>query len=183
MTKEPLCVAMTTPPGRGGISVVELHGEGAAAVVAGRFRPRRSDASIDGGRPTYGHIMDSQGRIVDEVIVRRVPTGESLTGLECVEIHCHGGPAPVRGIIGLLVAEGALEMRWEGLVDVAHRNGAIDAIRCEAIKLLPFALTPLAARVLNDQWRGALSDAIRSLRSPEEARRLSELQARPREDE
>ncbi|OHB75481.1 MAG: hypothetical protein A2Z34_09000 [Planctomycetes bacterium RBG_16_59_8] len=164
---------MTTPPGRGGISVVELHGAGAATVVAKRFRPRRSGASIDSGKPLYGHIMDGRGRIIDEVIVRRAPPGESLTGLGCVEVHCHGGPAPVRGIIALLVAEGASEVRWKGLVDVAHRNGAIDAIRCEAIKALPFALTPLAARVLNDQWRGALSDAVRSLRSPAEARRLA----------
>jgi len=157
-----ILVSLVTPPGSGGIAVIEVRGRGAAGLVAEVFRPKGGRGWPDavGGTLHYGHIVD-EGAVVDEVIVRRI-------GSECgevVEINCHGGIAAADALLQLAVRHGATEQaaaaggQWP-----AFSCGAeFDAVQREALRLLPDAETRLAARVLADQADGALSRALRAI--------------------
>lgn len=166
--------ALTTPPGAGGIGVVELHGDEAWKIASALFKSRRSALRLTAMTPHYGDLADRGGTVLDEVILRLVSGGDSLTGLDSAEIHCHGGAIPAKRILDLLAGEGAEIVSWKGIVSAARANGKIDCIQQEAMELLPYALTERAAAMLNAQWRGALSNAIASAKNEGDFRRLSE---------
>lgn len=163
--------ALTTPPGQGAISVIEVHGPDAWRVIQKIFRPSGTASASQPLRLAHGTLRRDD-QIVDEVLVRIVPSAESFTGEESVEIHGHGGSAPAEAIFGLLEQHSIPRVPWPALVDRACLNGKIDAIQAEAYRLLPGALTPLAAMVLQDQAQGALSRAVRDVRTADDVRRL-----------
>jgi tRNA modification GTPase len=156
-------VAVLTPPGGGGIAVIGVRGPGAGDRVRRIFRPPsgREPAVKEPGTLRYGHILDGD-QVIDEVLVRCVRRGP---GPELLEINCHGGAVPAAGIVRLLVGQGAREVRPESFSASDAGGCGTDTIRRAAWRLLPRAETRLAVRVLCDQWNGALSDAIRGVRS------------------
>ena len=137
---EPLLICTLTPPAVGAIAVVHLVGQTA---------PRR--LNLD--RP---HRV-VPARLGDEVLARWIPAADSLTGIDTVEITCHGGPEPVRAVTGAFPAR---RVDWTQLVALARSRGRIDEIQEEAHLRLPAALTLRAARMLSDQAEGALSRAL-----------------------
>ena len=160
MARSAPAAALLTPPGAGGIAVIACRGAGAEQLVATLFRPRSAPDWLGGapGRLCYGHVVDG-GEVVDEVLVRRAGRG----GAEVVEINCHGGVVPAGEVMRLLVEAGASEVPVGELAPGAAREGQGDAIRAEAVRLLPFAETRLAVRMLCDQWNGALSRTISAI--------------------
>ncbi len=154
-----MLAAVLTPPGRGAIAVIHVVGEGSRALVGSLFGGEIGD------RPRPGRITH-RGELLDEVMVR---TAQGFTGEETVEVTCHGGVATVRR---LLEAFGIPRAGIRELLERGVETGHLDRIRAEAWALLPEALTELAARVLHDQAEGALSGAVRGLRSAAEAGRL-----------
>ncbi len=157
-----MLVSLLTPPGRGAIAVLHVCGEGAAAAV------RRVFSRDFGDRPVLGRL-EFDGEPLDEAMVRRV---RGFTGEETVEISCHGGWAAVERVMGALAALGAVRAGAAELLERGVETGHLDRIRAEAWKLLPRALTGLAARVLADQAEGALSRAVEGLSSAADAERL-----------
>jgi len=150
-----------TPPGEGGIGVISVVGPRAVEIVDTVFQPARGVRLNQSppGRLLYGRIID-EDRALDEVIVTICPTNETLTGEPTVEINCHGGIAAVRAVLGCVVARGAVKAEWHELVARADVKGIFDTIQAEAFEALPSALSPLAAQMLVDQWKGSLSRAI-----------------------
>jgi tRNA modification GTPase len=145
-------VAMLTPTGNGGIAVIRVCGPGAERVVGKVFvaRSKMPWANDLAGRLYYGHVCD-RGQTLDEVIVcRKSPTE--------FEINCHGGIVAAGETVRLLVRAGG-----EELSSPTAWAEAGDAIQREAAAALPGAVTRLAARMLCDQWNGALTRAIRSI--------------------
>jgi tRNA modification GTPase len=148
---------IATPPGPGGVAVVQLIGPGArqAAVRAGiRVSPA----------PAYT-------RLDDDVLACLRPASATPWKLPTVEISCHGGAAAPRALLERL---GVPESSRAAVYDAAVARRAIDRTRAEAWILLPEALTWRAAAMLLDQAGGALARAVRALRSPADARRLLE---------
>ncbi len=139
------CFAVLTPPGRGGIAVLRCSGHGAARAVETLFRGRLPEA----GRLAYGHVVDDQGRPLDEVILYRAAD-------ETFEINGHGGPAAVEALAGRLEAAGLRRADPDAL---AAREG-IGPVARDALHRLPRTRTTLAARILLDQLNGALERAI-----------------------
>jgi tRNA modification GTPase len=155
-------VGRLTPAGEGGISVVELIGPSAAAVLDPLFvSPRRIRASeMQEGRLAYGHLW-RDGVMLDEVLLECVRLGPEPV----FAVNCHGGAVALRNVMNGLVAEGAERAGWEQLLDRRRELGLLDAVQCEASLAIPNALTLRAARALLDQYRGALATAIREVRS------------------
>jgi len=156
-----VAVSLVTPPGSGGIAVIDVRGRGAGELVAGILVPKSSApkgrADIR-GKLEYRHVRDGES-IVDEVIVRRVSRGAT----ETVEINCHGGVVAASEIVRLLVEAGAVECAPGPWAERAAADAGLDRIQAEAARLLPLAQTRLAVRVLCDQLNGALSRAVRGL--------------------
>ena len=155
--------SLVTPPGSGGIAVVEVRGEGAADVVAGIFRPKsgRDWTADPPGTLHYGHVKDGDD-LVDEVIVRLAVGG---AGSEAVEVNCHGGIVAAGEVMRLLAEFGAAELPAPEFGARAAADLGLDRVQADAMRSLPLAETRLAVRVLCDQLNGALSRAIEALQA------------------
>jgi tRNA modification GTPase len=152
--------AELTPPGRGGISTLALLGPGAAGALRQIFRS--GQPSLPGpGQLAYGRIVGDDGEVLDEVIVRGAPADAGpVTELE---VHCHGGPAAVQALAGLLAAGGLVRLDWPRyLAERAARRGE-SQIGLEAELLLPGLATLPAAMVVVRQRGGVLAEAIRRI--------------------
>lgn len=158
--RSPLSVVQLTPPGRGAVATLLIEGSGAEEAVQTRFQAKGSRplTSHPLDRLVFGHFKlpagaEAAGAPGEEVVVRR-------HSAESVEIHCHGGFAAVRLIEQALVDAGARVIPWQDWVRQRH----LDPITAAAQVALAHARTERTARVLLDQYQGALRRAIETLR-------------------
>lgn len=91
--------AETTPPGRGGVSIVRLSGPSARRVGEELAGP------LPEARRAYLRPL-RDGDLIDRALVIRFDAGASFTGDEVVEFHLHGAPVVVRRLESALRARG-----------------------------------------------------------------------------
>jgi len=144
--------AVITPPGEGGIGVIQLAGAGSPAVVQAIFRSRRPADPASCEKLHYGHIVH-EGEELDEVLVAVADT--SPDG-RVFEINCHGGIVAVERIMA------ALETLGVSRVQQPPADDHLDAIQREAAQALPRALSRQAVHLLLEQHGGALSRELES---------------------
>lgn len=97
-----IIAAIGTPPGRGGVAIIRLSGEGCLDVAKKMFS-RRGDYQpnmLYPGRIDCGTFTD-----FGMCVYFRAP--RSFTGEDCVEFHCHGGTEIARGVLAQAVSCGA----------------------------------------------------------------------------
>lgn len=178
--------AVVTPPGQGGIGVVQVVGPDARAIVGRVFRgKRRKDlGSVPRDTLHYGFIVQpgpasetaSPSEVIDEVIVHVAGPQEHWLGEPIVEVNCHGGAAAVRATLDAVVAAGAQRARWQDIPLRAFQRHSIDRVQLEARLEIPAAQTALAAQMLLAQLNGALVAAVQTGmdagRGPDELTRL-----------
>jgi tRNA modification GTPase len=139
-------VVELTPPGRAAVAVVLVTGPAATTLVGQLFSPTR------------GGTLDQVP--FERIVVGRwgVPHGEELVvarlASERIEIHCHGGLAPVNAVIDALVSRGCHRVSWSDWV----RENTGDPVQAAAQIALADAPTARTAAILLDQYGGALSD-------------------------
>ena len=105
-------VRLLTPPGVGGIAVVELSGDAGGEILRGCFRAAGAGAAVlEPGRVHYGHVLDGD-EVLDEVLVACVPVSN---GAPVLEINCHGGMVPARRLMDVLIEQGVAEGPPPGL--------------------------------------------------------------------
>ena len=141
-----------TPPGRGGIAVIELTGPSAGAILDEVFRPWPSHAGAGAGRLELGHLADGD-RLIDEAVVFRRGAG--------VEINIHGGPQVARAAMAALKRRGAVPAPAPPAAPdsfpTAHPRWNNPAVGAEMIESLPLARSALAAAAITRQWSGGIS--------------------------
>jgi tRNA modification GTPase len=144
-------VVELSPPGRAAVAVVLVEGQDAARIVGSRFIARngRSVEQIPLGRIFLGRWGGPGG---EELILCRRDENQ-------FEIHCHGGSAAVRSVVGDLSNQGCREIAWQKW---AGRNST-DCIQVAARIALADVMTDRTAAILVDQLNGALSAAIRDI--------------------
>ncbi len=139
---------LLTPPGRGAVAVIGVRGECAEEIVRNFFRSGRGELAspevVPPGRILFGRWNDARG---EELVICRL-------GDDVVEINCHGGVAAPEAICADLRAVGCREAKT---ADWMSQQSAEDLIRAEAWQSLAMAKTEAAARILLDQWNGALA--------------------------
>ncbi len=153
-------VAVSTPPGRGGIGVVRLSGPEAAPIASkllsgGPWEPRRA---------TLAELTDADGAKVDEAIVTFFPKPHSYTAEDVVEISCHGSPPVLALAVERALAAGARLAEPGEFTLRAFRNGRLDLAQAEAVRDLIEATTVYQARVAAQQLDGALSRRLAPLK-------------------
>ncbi len=168
MVEEDTICAVATAVGEGGIGIIRISGPQAVAVVNPVFRGVRGKMAADllSYQAAYGHIIDpAAGAIVDEVLLLVMRTPRSYTREDVVEIHCHGGPVPLRKILALIVDEGARLAEPGEFTKRAFLNGRLDLSQAEAVIDIIRAKTDLSLKMAVGHLAGNLSQEIRSLRS------------------
>ena len=127
-------VAISTPPGEGGVGIVRLSGDAALAIAAAAFRSSRGRDITSGRRQVYhGHIVDAGGAPIDEVLCHVMRAPHTYTREDVVEINGHGGPGPLNAIVEVLLALGARLARPGEFTLRAFLNGRIDLVQAEAV--------------------------------------------------
>jgi tRNA modification GTPase len=151
-------VAISTPPGRGGLGVVRLAGPDARAIAAPLLRLK---AELEPNRALFGELIepDTQQRI-DEVVVTFFARPHSYTADDIVEISAHGSPVVLRHIVELSLARGARLADPGEFTMRAFLNGRLDLTQAEAVRDLIDSQTLYQARVAAQQLGGALSHRL-----------------------
>ena len=128
-------VATAVAPGQGGIAVIRLSGP--AAEATGRsvvHCPGRQEWGSH--RVVYGHVIDGEGRRLDEVLLLLMRGPRSFTGEDVVEIHCHGGVIAVQRVLEQVLRQPGVRRAQPGeFSQRAVLNGRLDLTRAEAVKL------------------------------------------------
>ena len=155
-------VAIATAPGKAGVGIVRISGEGlqelAIAITNKRLQPRKA---------TLIDLRSQDGRIIDSCLAIYFLGPHSFTGEDVLELQCHGGPQLLDLVVrrclqlgysaGLAIAEpGEFSLR-------AFLNGKIDLAQAEAIADLIDAQSHAAVMGAARSLQGAFSDDIHHL--------------------
>lgn len=150
-------VAISTPPGRGGIGIVRLAGEHAVTVAQTLLRVAQP---LEHHRARFGHLLDADGGVVDECVVTLFRGPHSYTGDDVVEIAAHGSPVVLEHAVARALAAGARLAEPGEFSRRAFLNGRLDLTQAEAIHDLIAAQTLAQARTAAQQLGGALSRRV-----------------------
>ena len=151
-------VAVSTPPGRGGIGVVRLSGPQASEIVS-KILKFSDDFSW---RPWTAALAQLQD--VDQVVVTFFAAPRSYTAEDVVEIACHGSPVVLRFALERACEHGARLAEPGEFTLRAYLNGRIDLPQAEAVRDLIDATTLYQARIAMQQSAGSVSRRVKPVK-------------------
>ncbi len=152
-------VAISTPPGRGGIGIVRLAGPESFAI-AGRLL--RLSEPLEHGRARFARVLDPSdaATTIDDAIVTAFAAPQSYTGDNLVEISAHGSPVVLEAVVQQALALGAKPAAPGEFTQRAFLSGRLDLTQAEAVHDLIAAQTLDQARVAAQQLGGAMSRRV-----------------------
>lgn len=157
-------VAISTPPGRGGIGMVRLSGPEAVTIARGLLRLRHA---LTPAQAQVVDILDNAGGEengaagrLDEGVVTWFQAPNSYTREDVIEIAAHGSPVVLDAVVRACVERGARLARPGEFTERAFLSGRIDLTQAEAVRDLIDAQTLYQAKVAAQQMSGALSRRI-----------------------
>ncbi len=156
--------ALATPPGVSALGVIRISGPEALEVVDRCFRGRQCPRTMKGYRAAYGHVMDSSGNPIDEVVIVVYRSPHSYTGEDLVEISGHGSPYVLQKILERLLESGARAAMPGEFTLRAFLNGKLDLAQAEAVADLIESSNEAQHRTALYQMRGHFSKEIAQLR-------------------
>jgi len=158
--------AISTPIGEGGIGIVRLSGKDAFTIAEKYFKGKNARSLQDAKSHTikHGHIVDQNGDIADEVLVSIFRAPNSYTAEDMVEINAHGGLAPLRKILDLLLHAGARMAEPGEFTKRAFLNGRMDLTQAEAVLDTIRAKTDLQLKAAMAQLHGSLTRSLHSIK-------------------
>jgi tRNA modification GTPase len=154
---EDTIVAISTPPGRGGIGIIRLAGPAARTIAEPLLKLRHPLAPA---QARFAEILDSTGETLDEAVVTWFENPHSYTSEDIVEIAAHGSPVLLDHLLRQCVAAGARLAEPGEFTQRAFLSGRLDLTQAEAVNDLIEASTLHQARVAARQLSGSLSRQI-----------------------
>ncbi|MGI9100997.1 MAG: tRNA uridine-5-carboxymethylaminomethyl(34) synthesis GTPase MnmE [Terriglobales bacterium] len=151
-------VAISTPPGRGGLGIVRLAGPESRSITAPMLRLKHE---LEANRAVFGELIEPEtGERIDEIVATFFAKPHSYTTDDIVEISAHGSPVVLRHIVELALARGARLAEPGEFTLRAFLNGRLDLTQAEAVRDLIDSQTLYQARVAAQQLGGALSHKL-----------------------
>ena len=156
--------AVSTPPGNGGIGIVRVSGDQAAAIGDTVFQPIH-DGGLASHRFYFGAISEPKtGDIIDEAMAVLMRAPHSFTREDVLELHCHGGWLVVETVLALVLRCGARLADPGEFTRRAFLNGRIDLVQAEAVMDIIGSNTEAALQLAQKQREGVLSRRIDDVR-------------------
>ena len=154
--------AISTAPGIGGIGIIRISGENVFEILNKFFKPKNPQKieNIKGYTIKYGHIIDENNNVIDEVLVSYFKAPKSYTTENMCEINSHGGIIILNKILEIVLENGAILAEPGEFTKRAFFNGRIDLTQAEAVIDIINAKTSKEAEVSVSQLEGALSNSI-----------------------
>lgn len=134
--EEDTIVAVSTPPGEGGLGVVRLSGRDALQIAARIFRPagKKTPPHQEAFKAQYGRVVDPRsGKVIDEALLLVMRAPKSYTCEDTAEISAHGSAAVLHAIVDLALREGARAATPGEFTKRAFMNGRLDLVQAEAV--------------------------------------------------
>ncbi len=155
-------VAISTPPGRGGIGIARLSGPYAREIAEHLVRLRQP---LDHARARLADVVDDQSgqedaARIDEAVVTFFAAPNSYTAEDLVEIAAHGSPVVLELLLRRAMDRGARLAEPGEFTQRAFLSGRLDLTQAEAVRDLIEAQTLTQARQAASQMGGALSRRI-----------------------
>lgn len=156
--------AISTPYGRGGISVIRISGSEALQIADKVFKTEcnKSLSEFLGGRTAYGRIY-YDGQIIDDGIAAVFRAPHSFTGEDTVEINCHGGIVLTQTVLEAILTAGARMAEPGEFTKRAFLSGKIKLSQAEAVINLIDAESTEKIKLASAQSRGVLAGKIDEL--------------------
>ena len=157
-------VAISTPPGRGGLGVIRLSGP-AARPIAEKFLSFAAGSAWTPRAARLARLTDASGETIDHVVATFFAAPRSYTAEDAVELSCHGSPVVLRHAIERACSHGARLAEPGEFTLRAFLNGRINLPQAEAIHDLIQSTTLYQARVAARQSEGSLARVLQPLKS------------------
>ncbi|HUW51661.1 MAG TPA: tRNA uridine-5-carboxymethylaminomethyl(34) synthesis GTPase MnmE [Sulfuricella sp.] len=158
MPNTDVIAAIATAPGRGGIGVVRVSGNGLAdfaLVVLGKTpNPRVA---------TLCNFLAADGNTIDQGVALFFPAPHSYTGEDVLELQGHGGDAVLRLVLDRCLELGARPAEPGEFTKRAFLNNKMDLAQAESVADLIDASTTEAAKSAMRSLRGEFSGAVHRL--------------------
>jgi tRNA modification GTPase len=132
-----------------------------AAGIAGRIL---RGATLEPWRANVAELLDSDGHVVDQVVVTFFQAPRSYTAEDLIEISCHGSPVVLRHAVDRALKAGARLAEPGEFTLRAFLLGRIDLPQAEAVRDLIEATTLYQARIAAQQAGGSVSRRIAPLK-------------------
>ena len=155
--EEDTIVAISTPPGRGGIGIVRLSGPAARTIAEPLLKLRHPLAHA---QARFAEVLDATGETLDEAVVTWFQKPQSYTSEDIVEIAAHGSPILLDHLLRRCLAAGARLAEPGEFTQRAFISGRLDLTQAEAVHDLIEATTLHQARIAAQQLGGGLSRQI-----------------------
>lgn len=150
--------AIATSPGRGGIGVVRVSGDGvgglAQAILGKMPSPRNA---------TLCNFLAADGSVIDQGLALYFPAPHSYTGENVLELQGHGGDAVLSLLASRCLELGARPAEPGEFTRRAFLNDKMDLAQAESVVDLIDAATTTAAKTAMRSLRGEFSAAIHRL--------------------
>jgi len=168
-------VALATPEGEGGLSVVRISGPRALAVAgqvfsgAGFGDPPQSHRAVLGvlhWPAAVDHDGGEPNAPIDQVLALPMLAPNSYTGEDTVEFSCHGGRLVGRLVVAACRQAGAIPASAGEFTRRAFLNGKLSLDQAEAVADLIHSESEYAARGAIRQLLGGLDSQLASIERP-----------------
>ena len=156
--------AIATSQGIGAIAIIRVSGEEATTIVNKIFKGKDL-TQVPSHTINYGHIIDNNNQVIDEVLVSVMKSPRTFTTEDTVEINTHGGIAPTNKVLELLLENGCRLAEPGEFTKRAFLNGRIDLLEAEAVMDMINAKTDTQRKMAINQIEGKTSNLINELRS------------------
>ncbi len=156
-------VAIATPMGEGGISVIRLSGDGALSIALKIFKNREVQypITLEPQRAYFGKLINPfSEQLLDEVVLTYFRGPQSYTREDVIEISAHGGIYVSTRILQLILDQGARLAEPGEFTRRAFLNGRIDLSQAEAVADLIGAASERALQSALGQLQGRLSQEL-----------------------
>lgn len=161
MTASDTIYALSSGTGRAAVSIIRISGPRAADLLG----------SLAGALPAPREVAlrlirdPSSAEVLDKGLAVWLPAPRSFTGDDCAELHLHGSPAVVSGVLAALGRWSDVRPAEAGeFTRRAFLNGKMDLVEIEGLGDLLEARTASQRRQAIRQMSGAASDAFESWR-------------------
>lgn len=143
--------ALATARGKAGVAIIRISGPHARAALSAL------GAAVPEPRVATLRKLRHDGLVLDSALVVLFPAGQSFTGEEVVELHCHGSVATISALLRALSGVKGLRIAEPGeFTRRALENGALDLAQVEGLADLVEAETEAQRRQAYRVLSGAI---------------------------
>ncbi|MQN02001.1 MAG: tRNA uridine-5-carboxymethylaminomethyl(34) synthesis GTPase MnmE [bacterium LCO1.1] len=157
--------ALATPLSASGIGIIRVSGDKSIELVDKIYRGKKHLTDYDANTINYGHIVDFNGNVIDEVLVSVFKAPHSYTGEDSVEVNCHGGIYVLRKVLSLIFDTGIRSAEPGEFSKRAFLNGRMDLSEAESVMDLIESGSEASYRNSIRQLSGFLSKKVKKIRS------------------